>query len=73
MKIARITSHVLRYDLQEELGYSQQYFTQRTAHLVEVETDDGLTGWGECFGAGNVALANKAIVEQVIQPMILGM
>ena len=73
MKISRITSHVLRYDLEEELGYSQQYFKQRTCHLVEVETDDGLTGWGECFGAGNVALANKTIVEQVIQPMVLGM
>ena len=39
MKIVRVTSHVLRYELEEELGYSQQYFTQRTAHLVEVETD----------------------------------
>lgn len=57
----------------EELGYSQQYYNRRTAHLVEVETDEGVTGWGECFGPGNVALANKAIVEQVIQPMVLGM
>jgi len=46
---------------------------KRTAHLVEVETDEGITGWGECFGAGNIALANKGIVEQVIQPMVLGM
>jgi D-galactarolactone cycloisomerase len=37
-----------------------------------VETDDGVTGWGECFGPGTVALANKAIVERVIQPMVLG-
>ncbi|OED50415.1 mandelate racemase [Rhodobacteraceae bacterium (ex Bugula neritina AB1)] len=73
MKITRITSHVLGYDLPEPLGYSQQYYTKRTAHLVEVETDDGITGWGECFGAGNIALANKGIVEQVIQPMVLGM
>ena len=58
---------------QEPLGYSQQYYTKRTAHLVEVETDEGITGWGECFGAGNIALANKGIVEQVIQPMVLGM
>ena len=56
----------------EELGYSQQYYTRRTAHLVEVETDEGVTGWGECFGPGNVALANKSIVETVIQPMVLG-
>ncbi len=72
MKISAVVSHVLRYELDEELGYSQQYYRHRSAHIVEVRTDDGLTGWGECFGPGNVALANKAIVEQVIQPMILG-
>ncbi|MCP4820405.1 MAG: mandelate racemase/muconate lactonizing enzyme family protein [Shimia sp.] len=72
MKITKITSHVLQYDLPELLGYSQQYYAKRSAHLVEVETDAGITGWGECFGPGNVALANKTIVEQVIQPMILG-
>lgn len=73
MKITKITSHVLQYDMPEVLGYSQQYYDKRTAHLVEVTTDEGVTGWGECFGPGNVALANKAIVETVIQPMVLGM
>ena len=73
MKISRITSHVLQYDMPEELGYSQQYYDRRSAHLVEIETDGGLTGWGECFGPGNIALANKGIVEKVIQPMVLGM
>ncbi len=73
MKITRITSHVLGYDLPESLGYSQQYYNMRTSHLVEIETDEGITGWGECFGAGNIAFANKGIVEKVIQPMVLGM
>ncbi|MGI9395796.1 MAG: mandelate racemase/muconate lactonizing enzyme family protein [Boseongicola sp.] len=72
MKIVNVRSHVLQYDLPEELGYSQQFYAKRTAHLVEIETDEGITGWGECFGAGNVAIANKCIVERVIQPMILG-
>lgn len=72
MKITRITSHVLSYDMPEVLGYSQQYYSKRTAHLVEVETDEGVTGWGECFGPGAVAVANKGIVEGVIAPMILG-
>ena len=62
MKITKITSHVLQCDMPEELGYSQQYYAKRTAHLVEVETDEGITGWGECFGPGNIALANKGIV-----------
>ena len=72
MKITSIKSHVLRYELDKELGYSQQYYKHRTAHLVEVETDEGITGWGECFGPGNIALANKYIVEKVIQPLIKG-
>jgi D-galactarolactone cycloisomerase len=73
MKITAIKSHVLQCDMPEELGYSQQYYAKRTAHLVEVSTDVGITGWGECFGPGAVALANKAIVERVIAPMVTGM
>jgi len=72
VKISSIKSHVLRYELDKELGYSQQYYKHRTAHLVEIETDEGITGWGECFGPGNIALANKYIVEKVIQPLIIG-
>ena len=72
MKITSIKSHVLKYELEKELGYSQQYYKHRTAHLVEVQTDEGIIGWGECFGPGNIALANKFIVEKVIQPLIIG-
>jgi len=73
MKITKIESHILQYDLPEELGYSQQYYAKRTAHLVEVSTDAGITGWGECFGPGAIAVANKGIVEGVIATMVLGM
>ncbi|MYE36133.1 MAG: mandelate racemase/muconate lactonizing enzyme family protein [Rhodobacteraceae bacterium] len=72
MKITRVTSHVLQYDLPEKLGYSQQYYSKRSAHLVRIDTDEGITGWGECFGPGNIAIANKGIVEGVIQPLVLG-
>ena len=73
MKITRIISHVLQYDMPEAIGYSQQYYSSRTAHLVEVQTDEDVTGWGECFGPGNIAIGNKGIVEKVIQPIVLGM
>ncbi|MEZ5667923.1 MAG: mandelate racemase/muconate lactonizing enzyme family protein [Alphaproteobacteria bacterium] len=72
MRITAIRSHVLGYALDEELGYSQQYYARRSAHLVEVSTDEGVTGWGECFGPGAVALANRTIVERVIAPMLVG-
>lgn len=73
MRITSVTSHVLQYDMPERLGYSQQYYDKRSAHIVEVNTDEGVTGWGECFGPGAIAIANKSIVEGVIQPMILGL
>ena len=72
MKITAIRSHVLGYVLPEELGYSQQYYARRTCHLVEVQTDEGVTGWGECFGPGPVALANAQIVEGVVAPLLVG-
>ena len=72
MKITNITSHILQYDLKEALGYSQQFYHQRTAHIVEIQTDEGMVGWGEAFGPGNVAIANKTIIEKVIQPMLIG-
>lgn len=39
--------------------------------LVKIETDDGITGWGEAFGY-NVIPATKAAVEQIIAPMCIG-
>lgn len=73
MKITEVKSHVLQYALDEELGYSQQYYDKRTAHIIEVSTDDGITGFGEAFGGGGVAFGNQAIVEKTIGPMIVGM
>jgi len=72
MKITDIKSHVLQYPLEEELGYSQMYFDRRTAHIIEVLTDEGIRGFGEAYGGGQVAFANKTIIERVIRPMILG-
>lgn len=72
MKITDVVSHVLEYDLPEELGYSQQFYAKRSAHLVEVRTDAGVTGWGECFGPGGVARANRSIIQNVIKPMVIG-
>ena len=71
MKITKIESRVYGHDM-PEMGYSQAWYRRRSCHLVRVETDEGIVGVGEAFGPGNVALGNKAIVEQVIQPLLLG-
>lgn len=72
MRVTDIESIVLQYDMDEELGFSQGYFSKRTAHLVKVHTDEGIIGIGEIFGAGNFAFANQAIVNHVIRPLIVG-
>ena len=72
MKITGLKSTILQYEMDEPLGFSQLYYSRRTVHVLELETDQGLTGVSEVFGAGNLAFANRAILEHVFKPMILG-
>ena len=72
MRITEIESIILQHDMQEELGFAQGYYDKRTAHLVLVHTDEGLTGIGEIFGAGDFAFANQAILRHVIAPRLVG-
>lgn len=72
MHVTDVESIVLQHDLEEELGYSQGYYSQRTAHLVKVHTNEGIVGIGEIFGPGNFALANQAIVQHLIKPFVVG-
>jgi L-alanine-DL-glutamate epimerase-like enolase superfamily enzyme len=39
--------------------------------ILELKTDDGLTGWGECFGYG-VPHAVVAVVHNTLKPMLVG-
>ncbi|HEV7277530.1 MAG TPA: mandelate racemase/muconate lactonizing enzyme family protein [Devosiaceae bacterium] len=73
MKITGIESYIIEYDLEEPLGYSQQYYAKRSVHLIEVHTDEGVVGHGECFGGGLIARGNRAIAKETIEPLIVGM
>ena len=72
MRITEIESIILQHDMQEELGFAQGYYDKRTAHLVKVHTDEGLTGIGEIFGAGGFAFANQGILQHVLAPHLIG-
>ncbi|MCU0984645.1 MAG: mandelate racemase/muconate lactonizing enzyme family protein [Acetobacteraceae bacterium] len=48
--IRRVTPHVLMAALPEPFAYSQAWYRTRGAMLVEIETEDGVIGWGEAFG-----------------------
>ncbi len=71
MKIRAVTAHPLQVTLREPIAYSQKWVRQRTALLVKVETDAGLTGWGEvfCFDAWPALVA---LIERVYEPLLVG-
>jgi D-galactarolactone cycloisomerase len=68
MKITDLRTHVLSAALSQPFAYSRAWYDTRTAMLVEIETDDGLTGWGECYGP---AVMTAAVVRSVA-PWLIG-
>jgi D-galactarolactone cycloisomerase len=60
MKITHVRTHVLEAPLSQPFSWSFDGTATRSACLVEVETDEGVTGWGECFGEARL---NAAVVQ----------
>jgi len=68
MIIRNIRTHVLAAPLSQPFAYARAWYDTRTAMLVEIETDSGLVGWGECYGPARV---NSAVVKE-IAPWLIG-
>jgi D-galactarolactone cycloisomerase len=68
MKITRVHTHVLEAALSQPFAYSRAWYGTRAAMIVEVETDSGLTGWGECYGPARI---NAAVVQNMA-PWLIG-
>lgn len=49
-RIRAVHTHILDAALSEPFAYSRAWYSRRGAMLVEIETEDGLTGWGEAYG-----------------------
>ena len=57
MKITAVRTHILEAALSQPFAYSRAWYDTRTAMVVEIETDDGLIGWGECYGPARITAA----------------
>jgi len=68
MKIRSVRAHVLEAKLSQPFAYSRAWYDTRTAMVVEVETEDGLTGWGECYGPARITAA--AVFS--VAPLLIG-
>jgi D-galactarolactone cycloisomerase len=68
MKIEDVRIHVLEAELEQPFSWSLSWTRSRAATLVEIESDDGLIGWGEAYGP---ARPNAAVIE-AMKPSLLG-
>jgi D-galactarolactone cycloisomerase len=50
MRITEVKTYVLSADLATPFAYSQGWHDRRMALIVEVVTDQGISGFGECYG-----------------------
>ena len=72
MKITRIETFLLKAPLGEQRFWSsQESFPERKSLLVRVDTDAGLTGWGEA-GQYGPAEPVASHIHDVFAPMLLG-
>jgi D-galactarolactone cycloisomerase len=68
MKITKVRTHVLEAALSQPFAYSRAWYDTRIAMVVEIETDAGLTGWGECYGPARMTAA----VVMSVAPWLIG-
>jgi len=74
MKIAAVETMVLRIPYRQSgppTGFGGKVWTTLDTLLVRVDTDEGITGWGEGFGY-NVNEGTKATIDSLIAPLCIG-
>ena len=73
MKITAVKTHILKSPLETPFAFSQGFVGVRSANLIEITTDTGLTGWGEAFTQGLEApeIAGSAITH-AFAPLLIG-
>jgi D-galactarolactone cycloisomerase len=73
MKIVDVKTHAVQATLEQPFAFSQGWVRKRSATLVEILTDDGLTGWGEAFNQGlEPPQISAATIEHALKPLLIG-
>jgi L-alanine-DL-glutamate epimerase-like enolase superfamily enzyme len=71
MKIASVTCRMLQGTLDKPIQFGIGAFPTFSATLVEIRTDDGIAGIGECI-VRKAPQVTKAVIDQMLAPVILG-
>jgi len=68
MKIEQVNTHIIETQLSEPFHWAIGEATTRGSCIVEVITDTGIVGWGECFGPARPAAA----MVEAYKPWLIG-
>lgn len=68
MKITAVKTYPLEHPLSRGAGPSCHYFRSRTALVLKLETDEGITGWGETVALPGV----RALIDEAYAPRLVG-
>ena len=72
MKITDLDVHVLKSELDEPFAFSQGWVHRRSATLVEVHTDEGISGWGEAFAQGlEPPEISATVIDKALRPLVV--
>ena len=66
MKIRAVKTHVLRSKLGAPFAYSRAWYDERWALIVEVVSEDGLSGFGEVYGPVRMNAPIVSIYGEII-------
>ena len=70
MKITEVITHQLLVNVDEPFTSSRGwYYKTKGALVVEIRTDSGLIGWGDCYGP---AAVNRSIIDNVFKAVLIG-
>ena len=70
MKVTDVTCHILQSKVEQPFVSARGWvYSTRASCIVEISTDEGITGWGECYGP---AAVNKALIETQYRARVIG-
>ncbi len=70
MKIKDVIAHQLVVAVDEPFTSARgQYYKAKGALVVEIVTDAGIVGWGDCYGP---AAVSRAVIETLYKPALIG-
>ena len=70
MKVTAVTCHILQSKVDRPFTSARGWrYATRSSCVVEIATDAGITGWGECYGP---AAVNRSLIETQYAPRVIG-